>query len=114
MYALRLEELFASDKVFLDPALSLEKVAKKIQVSSKDLSRTTSYIYELSFPDFVNTWRINFILEMRREQEAWRNYSQDMLAEQSGFGSRQGLNNAVKRLHRMTPSAFFNEKPPEI
>ncbi len=113
-YAFRLEELFASDKVFLDPALSLEKVAKKIQVSTKDLSRTTSYIYELSFPDFVNTWRINFILEKRREQEAWRNYSQDMLAEQSGFGSRQGLNNAVKRLYRMTPSALFNEKSPEI
>jgi AraC-like DNA-binding protein len=109
-YAARLEELFASEKVFLDAGLTLENVAQKIQISTKSLSRTTSYIYKLSFPDFVNTWRINYIIEKRNADPIWRNYSQDMLAEQSGFGSRQGLNNAVNRLYDMTPAAYFASK----
>jgi AraC-like DNA-binding protein len=88
----------------------LEKVAQKMQISTKELSRTTAYVYELSFPDFVNTWRINYILEKRREDDTWRNYSQDLLAEQAGFGSRQGLNNAINRLHGMTPAAYFASK----
>jgi AraC-like DNA-binding protein len=67
-------------------------------------------VYELSFPDFVNTWRINYILEKRREDDAWRNYSQDLLAEQAGFGSRQGLHNAINRIHGMTPAAYFASK----
>lgn len=110
VYASRLEELFANEKVFLDTALTLEKVAKKIAISTKELSRTTSYIYELSFPDFVNSWRINYILEMRKENIAWQSHSQEQLAEMSGFGSRQGLNNAVKRLYGMTLVDYIASK----
>ena len=109
-FAVRLEELFASERMFLDVHVSLEKVAQKMQISTKELSRTTAYVYELSFPDFVNTWRINYILEKRREDDAWRNYSQDLLAEQAGFGSRQGLHNAISRIHGMTPAAYFASK----
>jgi len=109
-YAARLEELFASEKVFLDAGLTLENVAQKIQISTKSLSRTTAYMYQLSFPDFVNSWRINYIIEKRKADAAWQNYSQDMLAEQSGFGSRQGLNNAVNRLYDTTPAAYFASK----
>jgi AraC-like DNA-binding protein len=109
-YAARLEELFASEKVFLDAGLTLENVAQKIQISTKSLSRTTAYMYQLSFPDFVNSWRINYIIEKRKADAAWQNYSQDMLAEQAGFGSRQGLNNAVNRLYDTTPAAYFASK----
>jgi AraC-like DNA-binding protein len=109
-YAARLEELFASEKVFLDAGLTLENVAQKIQISTKSLSRTTAYMYQLSFPDFVNSWRINYIIKKRKADAAWQNYSQDMLAEQSGFGSRQGLNNAVNRLYDTTPAAYFASK----
>lgn len=109
-YAARLEELFASEHVFLDSGLTLENVAQKIQISSKSLSRTTSYMYQLSFPDFVNSWRINYIIEKRKADATWKHYSQDMLAEQSGFGSRQGLHNAVQRLHGTTPALFFATK----
>jgi AraC-like DNA-binding protein len=109
-YAARLEELFASEQVFLDSGLTLENVAQKIQISTKSLSRTTSYMYQLSFPDFVNSWRINYIIEKRKADATWKNYSQDMLAEMSGFGSRQGLNNAVNRLYETTPAAYFASK----
>ena len=108
-----LEDLFAEEKPFLDSELSLEKTANKLQISTKDLSRTTAYFYELGYPDFVNSWRINYIIQQRNSDKHWQAYSQDMLAELSGFGSRQGLHNAVNRLHGTTPAMFFAQKKKE-
>lgn len=112
--AKRLEEMFSEEKPFLDSELTLERTAKKLQVSTKDLSRTTAYIYELGYPDFVNSWRINYIVEQRNADPEWQEYSQDMLAELSGFGSRQGLHNAVNRLHGTTPAMFFAQNTKEV
>ena len=109
-YAKQLESYFANEKPFLDPELSLEKTANMLQISTKELSRTTSYMYDLGYPDFVNSWRINYIVDQRNSDKQWQAFSQDLLAELSGFGSRQGLHNAVNRLHGTTPAAFFSEK----
>jgi AraC-like DNA-binding protein len=110
VYAQKLESYFANEKPFLDSDLTLDKAANKLQISTKELSRTTSYIYELGYPDFVNSWRINYIVEQRISDKQWQSYSRDMLAELGGFGSRQALHNAINRLHRTTPAAFFTQK----
>ena len=113
VYAQRLEEYFMKQKPFLQGEASLEVTAKRIEVSARELSRTTQYIYELNYSDFVNSWRINYILEQRKENELWRSMSQDLMAEQAGFGSRQGLHNAINKLHNTTPAAFFAQKDAE-
>lgn len=112
-YAAQLEKYFVTDKPFLTEDVSLEGTAKKIGIPTRDLSRTVHYMYHLSYPDFVNSWRINYILEQRKGNELWKTFSQDVMAEQSGFGSRQGLHNAINRLHGMTPSTFFAQKDAE-
>jgi AraC-like DNA-binding protein len=112
-FAQLLEEYFVAQKPFLQGEASLDNTAKSIGISARELSRTTQYIYDLNYPDFVNSWRINYILAQRKEHDAWRGMSQDMLAEQAGFGSRQGLHNAINKLHGMTPAAFFAQKDAE-
>jgi AraC-like DNA-binding protein len=112
-YAKRLEEYFVEYKPFLKDNSSLEITAKSIGISARELSRTTQYIYELGYPDFVNSWRINYIVKQRNIDKQWQEYSQDMLAELSGFGSRQCLHNAVNKLYAMTPALFFAKKDAE-
>ncbi|UAJ14028.1 helix-turn-helix transcriptional regulator [Aquirufa lenticrescens] len=112
-FAQRLEEYFVAQKPFLQSDASLDNTAKSIGISARELSRTTQYIYELNYPDFVNSWRINYIVEQRKQHESWRTMSQDLMAEQAGFGSRQGLHNAINKLHHITPAAFFAQKDVE-
>ncbi len=112
-HAARLEKYFVTDKPFLTDEVSLDAMAKSIGISARELSRTVHYMYELSYPDFVNSWRINYILDQRKQNPEWQNYSQEMLAELSGFGSRQGLYIAINRLHGMTPATFFATKEAE-
>jgi AraC-like DNA-binding protein len=108
--ARRLEHYFVTEKSFLMDEVGLEGMAKIMGISSRELSRTVHYMYELSYPDFVNSWRIAYLVEQLKLDVSWRNYSQDVLAEKSGFGSRQGLHNAVTKLYGMSPKAFFIEK----
>lgn len=112
-YAKRLEEYFVEYKPFLKDNSSLEITAKSIGISARELSRTTQYIYELGYPDFVNSWRINYIAYQRKSDKQWQGYSQDTLSELSGFGSRQCLHNAVNKLYAMTPALFFAKKDAE-
>jgi AraC-like DNA-binding protein len=112
-HASRLEQYFVTEKPFLTDEVGLEAMAKIMGIPSRELSRTVHYMYELSYPDFVNSWRINYILEQRKQNPVWQNYSQEMLAELSGFGSRQGLYIAINKLHGMTPAAFFAVKEAE-
>ena len=111
--AQRVEEYFLTKKPFLQGDSSLETTAKMIGVSARKLSRTTQFMYDLNYPDFVNSWRINYIVEQRKLDESWRTMSQDLLAEQAGFGSRQGLYNAVNKLHGVTPVQLFDKKDAE-
>ena len=112
-HAARLEQYFVTEKPFLTDEVGLEAMAKIMGISSRELSRTVHYMYELSYPDFVNSWRINYILEQRKQNPVWQSYSQEMLAELSGFGSRQGMYIAINRLHGMTPATFFATKAVE-
>lgn len=112
-YAQALEDHFTTKKPFLQRDVSLEVTAKMTGISARELSRTTQYIYELNYPDFVNSWRINYIVEQRRVNKSWKSMSQDLVAELAGFGSRQGLHNAVNKLYGMSPAAFFALKDQE-
>lgn len=109
-YASLLEKAFSSEQLFLDPDLSLEKVSKLLGIKTKELSRTTHYVYDLSFPDFVSSWRIAYIVDMQKTNHNWRSYSQEILAEQSGFGSRQSLNNATNKLYKLTSARYFADQ----
>lgn len=112
-HAARLEQYFVTEKPFLRGDVGLEEMAKNMGISSRELSRTVLYMYELSYPDFVNSWRINYILEQRKQNPVWQTYSQEMLAESSGFGSRQGMYFAINKLYGMTPATFFEIKSKE-
>lgn len=107
--ARKLEEYFLIKKPFLDAHLRQERVADQLGVSTRELSRIIQHMYQLSYPDFVNSWRINYIVEQINQDKKWSDYSQELLAEMSGFGTRQGLHNAVNKLHGMTPSSFFEQ-----
>lgn len=102
-----LEMLFEEEAIFLNPQLVQEHVAKRLQISVRELSRAISYVYGLSFPDFINTWRIQYLVEKRKSNVVWRSYSLEVLAESGGFGSRQGLSNATNRLYQTSPGKYF-------
>lgn len=105
--ALQLEAFFISKKPYLDSNLRLGFVAIELNISSRVLTQVIQYKYETTYSNFINSWRLNYITEQRALHEEWSNYSFDLLAEISGFSSRQSFYNAVKKIHGTTPTKFL-------
>ncbi len=105
-----LERLFENECPFLNPELVQEIIAKRLQISVRELTSTINFMFGLSFPDFVNGWRIQYLVDKRNTNKSWRKYSLEELSELGGFGSRQSLNNAVNHLYHMSSAKYFQMK----
>ena len=103
----QLEAFFILKKPYLDSNLRLGVIATELNVSSRVLSQVILYKYETTYSNYINSWRLNYITEQRALHEEWSNYSFDLLAEISGFSSRQSFYNAVKKIHGTTPTKFL-------
>lgn len=98
----RLDELMERDKLFLDPDLSLPKLATKLGVSRNILSQILNEKIECNFFDYVNRYRIHESLNILKE----KNYSVLDVAMSVGFNSRSAFYKAFKKEVGQTPSKY--------
>lgn len=90
------------DKLFLDPDLSLPKLATKLGVSRNILSQILNEKIECNFFDYVNRYRIHESLNILKE----KNYSVLDVAMSVGFNSRSAFYKAFKKEVGQTPSKY--------
>lgn len=94
---------------FLEEKFSIKTLSDRLKISERQISTIIKSMSNMSYPDFVATWRLKYILKMRKEDENWKQYSIEKISEKSGFGSRQSMYNSIHRLHQMTPQKFFEQ-----
>lgn len=102
---LRLRDYMQQSKPFLDPSLSIDTLAKLINLPSSELSLTINRIIGQHFFDFVNLYRINLAAEMLIENEQQPKTVLEILYE-VGFNSKSSFNTAFKKHLLMTPSQY--------
>lgn len=99
------QNLFAKEKAFLDPKLTLVNLAEQLEVHPKQLSQAINEESEYNFIQFVNHHRIQFaqrlLLDPARQQDKIISVALD-----SGFGSLSTFNTVFKQVTQQTPSAF--------
>lgn len=98
----RLEQAMQDDRLYLDPNLSLTKLARHVRVASNHVSQTLNEALEETFFDYVNRWRIEAALPHIAEgKETVLNIALDV-----GFNTRSTFYTAFKRVTGMTPRAY--------
>jgi AraC-like DNA-binding protein len=102
---LRLRGYMQQSKPFLDPSLSVESLAERINLPSSELSLTINRIIGQHFFDFVNLYRINLAAEMLIANEQQPKTVLEILYE-VGFNSKSSFNTAFKKHLLMTPSQY--------
>jgi len=93
------------EKVYLDPLLTLSRLAARIGIPVPHLSQLINQRLNQNFPELINSYRV---AEARRRlaDPAWRHYSIMAIAEDVGFRSKSSFNDVFKKLTGMTPSEF--------
>jgi AraC-like DNA-binding protein len=101
----QLEELFLTKKPYLEPDLTLPKLAEMMKMTTHELSGLINNGFQKNFYHFINSYRIE---ECKRFLEDSKDDSVNMLciAYDSGFNSKTTFNTAFKAYTGMSPTEY--------
>lgn len=100
----RFEQLVMGGKLFLRPSLTLVDVAERLHTNKTYVSKMVNNVYNLAFPDLINTLRIDYAEQFIITH---RNARQQEIAEACGFQSASSFNNTFKKITGVTPKIWL-------
>ena len=104
----RLEKLMSAEKLYLDPDLTLPKVASHLNVKPYKISQVINQKLNQTFNEYVNSYRIEDVKSALMSPEN-KDLKIACIAFDYGFNSISVFNNAFKKVENYTPSQFRNE-----
>lgn len=99
---LRLNDLMAHDKLYLDPDLSIARLAELLDTSRHKLSQLLNRGLGKSYPDYINEWRVEEAKRLLVEPQMHQ-YTLQAVAEAAGFSSYTTFFQVFKKLVGLTP-----------
>ncbi len=99
----RLAELMEEEKLYRELELRLDDVAGRLLITPHQLSEFVNESLGVSFPLYVNRYRVEEAKELLREDPDRSTLS---IAFEVGFGSKQTFNTSFKQQTGMTPSEW--------
>jgi AraC-like DNA-binding protein len=95
-----------NDKPFLDPGLSLYRLAEQLNTTENKLSQLINSRSGANFFEFVNRYRVEMLIKLMKEGELQHSTLLG-LALDSGFNSKASFNRAFKKFTGQTPSEYL-------
>lgn len=105
----KLRHAMEVDKLYLDPELTVSKVAAHVGISSKTISSLLNQHVEKSFNDFVNGYRVQQVQEKLIAQ-SHENLTIYGIALEAGFNSQATFQRAFKNIAGMSPREYINQQ----
>ncbi|MEY2926067.1 MAG: hypothetical protein RL367_544, partial [Pseudomonadota bacterium] len=102
--AAKLESAMERDQPFLDPSLTLPRLAALVGASVNDVSQAINAAFSLNYYEFINRYRIQ-AASARLADSGDQATILDICLD-AGFNSKSVFNAAFKREVGQTPSAF--------
>ena len=94
---------------FVQPSLTIGQWSLSLDLSPKVVSFIINQCLNQNFNDFVNSYRVAFLIESMQEGRL-KNYTIQALALQAGFANKTSCMNAFKKIHQCTPSQYIANK----
>ena len=105
-YRKELAVLMETEKLYLDPFLSLRGLAEKMGIPANQLSQLLNEGFDQNFSEFVNMYRLNqFKEEIQRPEK--QQFTLLAIAFECGFNSKTVFNSFFKKVMGTTPSKYL-------
>ena len=99
----RLEQAMEKQKLYLDPEITMDKLAEMINCGRHHLSQVLNAGLQKSFYDYVNACRVEEA-KILLSDVSRANYKISSIAYDSGFNSLSAFNEVFKKFTGVTPS----------
>ncbi|MDH2433032.1 AraC family transcriptional regulator [Pokkaliibacter sp. MBI-7] len=104
----QLRQLLSDQPLYLDPSLTLQKVARKAGIPGRQISAAVNRLTDGNFSQWINAYRIDAICQQLRHSEL--PVTELMLA--GGFQTKSNFNREFRRLTGMSPSEYRQQTSP--
>jgi AraC-like DNA-binding protein len=111
LYKTRLLELMEREKSFLDPEITLPKLAQALDIPVAHLSRVINELLGQNFYEFINRYRVEDAKRRLASPDSGRE-KLIAVALDCGFNSLATFNRVFKELAGRTPSDYRNNPTP--
>lgn len=101
----KIQQFMKAEEPFLDASLTLQKLAKQLQIPSRELSELINQQIGKHFFDFVNEYRIEKAKKLLTDTSKKKLTVLEILYE-VGFNSKSSFNTAFKKHVGLTPTQF--------
>jgi AraC-like DNA-binding protein len=105
----RLRRFMNEEKPYLEPTLSLQDLANKLGIPSRELSILINHHLSKHFFDFVNEFRIERAKEILSDPTK-RDLTILEILYEVGFNSKSSFNTAFKKITGFTPTQFRKDQ----
>ncbi len=97
--------LLTSAQLYLDPELTVERLAKRLHVPVRALSVAVNQSQNMNVSQYVNGFRLEHAAGLLRSSEA----SVSVIGTQSGFLTRSNFYREFQRVYGQTPASYRKE-----
>jgi AraC-like DNA-binding protein len=106
----KLAEVMRTERLYLQPELTLHDLAKRLNTNASILSATINQVFQQNFNDYINTLRIEAFISAYQLPEN-RPYTMLFVALDAGFNSKATFNRAFKKAKGCAPKDYFGTQP---
>ncbi len=107
----RLEDLMKRTLIFKQKGITVNEVARILDVAPHMLSGVLNNHYNQRFTDFINQYRIAYVIELIESDLAYKQFTIEGLSLEAGFSSRAPFYAAFKKYTGTTPSDYLSKRP---
>lgn len=100
----RFQHLMIDQQLFLQPKLTLDEVADRLESNKTYISKLVNNSYNLGFPELINTLRVDYAEQYILSH---RDAKQEEIAKQCGFLSASSFNTVFKKVTGLTPKMWI-------
>lgn len=101
----KLNQLMLDEEPYLEPDLTLSKLAKQLSISTNQLSYVINQGFEDNFHGYINMFRVKKAKHLLLDKKS-DHLSIIGVAFESGFSSKTAFNTTFKKITDTTPSEF--------
>ncbi|WP_419698061.1 ABC transporter permease [Mucilaginibacter sp. NFX135] len=103
-----LKKAVQANLYYLDPELSLNSLAEKLELTTHELSRIINTVLKKSFNDFINEYRVQAVTRKMKDHR-YDHLTLLGIAFESGFNSQSTFSRIFKQMTGKSPVEYKNE-----
>ena len=107
----QLKQYFIKEKPFLIKTININEIAIALDIPARDFSFIINQLFNKRFTDFINEYRIEYVIQKIGEGYCDQ-FTIESLAAESGFSTKSTFNIAFKKYKDCTPSEFIAKTKP--